>query len=285
MDSKKLLRQLEDYKRIEQAISFIEHNFKAQPPLDEIAAAVCLSKYHFQRLFRRWAGISPTQFMQYLTLDYAREKLAEAENVLGASFEAGLSGPGRLHDLFVTFDAMTPGEFKRLGAGLKIEYGCHPTPFGQCLIALTARGICHLGFIDREREGPALRRLRENWPGALLCENAVKTGRYMKQIFSADKSNRSEPFHIFLKGTNFQVNVWRALLTIPPGHVVSYQDIAAYIGKPKAVRAAAGAIALNPVGFLIPCHRVIAKSGRIHKYRWGTARKKAILGWEAARSL
>ena len=283
MESKNPIKQLEDYNRIEKAINFIERNFKSQPSLDEIAASACLSKYHFQRFFRRWAGISPTQFMHYLVLDYAREKLAEADNILSASLEGGLSGPGRLHDLFVAFDAMTPGEFKRLGEGMKIQFGIHPTPFGRCLIAVTPRGICHLGFVDRDREATALHELSKKWPHAVMRENKVETGRYVKRIFAPGKTSESEPFHILLRGTNFQVNVWRALLSIPPGHMVCYEDIAAFIGKPKAVRAAAGAIAANPVAYLIPCHRVIAKSGKIHNYRWGTTRKKAILGWEAAR--
>ena len=272
----------EDYQRIARAIRFVEANFKSQPSLDEIAESAYLSKYHFQRLFKRWAGISPVQFLQFLTLEYAKEKLAESRSLLDTSLEAGLSGPSRLHDLFLTFVAMTPGEFKRLGTGLKIEYGFHPTPFGECLLATTDRGICHLGFLDGDDESTALNQLQKNWPGANFDENQTNTGLIVKRIFIPAHTSESRPFNLLLKGTNFQVNVWKALLTIPRGNMVSYQDMADYIGQPKAFRAVAGAIAVNPVGYLIPCHRVIAKSGQIRGYRWGAARKRAILGWEAA---
>ncbi|PKK82539.1 MAG: 6-O-methylguanine DNA methyltransferase [candidate division Zixibacteria bacterium HGW-Zixibacteria-1] len=275
-------QQAEDYRRIENAIKYIEVNFKSQPTLDEIAAAVCLSKYHFERLFKRWAGISPMQFMQFLTLDYAKQKLAEAGNLLDTSFDAGLSGPGRLHDLFVTFEAMTPGEFKKLGAGIEIEYGFHPTPFGECLLAATDRGICFLGFVDSGGQSKAMRLFKKKWPNAELIENRKQTESYITRIFAPEHASKPEPFHVLIKGTNFQVNVWRALLTIPRGNVVSYQDVAAYLGRPSAYRAVANAVAGNPVAYLIPCHRVIAKSGKIHHYLWGTARKKALFVHEAA---
>lgn len=282
MKEKDFSQQSEDYRRIEQAIRFVEAHFRDRPTLDEIAESVHLSKFHFMRLFKRWVGISPVQFMQYLTLEYAKQKLVESRSLLDASYEAGLSGPGRLHDLFVTFEAMTPGEFKRMGQGLKIVYGFHPTPFGACLLAITGRGICHLGFVGGDDRSSALSRLRENWPAATFMENSINTSSTARRIFISKRESDSRPFHLLLKGTNFQVNVWRALLTIPSGSVVSYQDVAALIGRPKAFRAVANAVALNPVGYLIPCHRVIAKSGKIHRYRWGAARKKAILGWEAA---
>ncbi len=282
MNDKDFSQQSEDYQRIEKAIRFVEENMKSQPTLDQIADSVHLSKYHFNRLFKRWAGISPIQFLQFLTLEYTKQKLADSRSILDTSLDAGLSGPGRLHDLFVTFEAMTPGEFKQMGAGLKIKYGFQPTPFGECLLAMTDRGICHLGFVDGDNRSMALSQLRQIWPKAALVENRVGIGSMVKRIFSAGTYRDSHPFHLHLKGTNFQVNVWRALLTIPVGKVVSYQDIAAYIGHPKAFRAVANAIAINPVGYLIPCHRVIAKSGKIHRYRWGTARKKVVLGWEAA---
>ncbi len=282
MNDKKFSQHSEDYKRIERAIRFVEANFKSQPSLDEIAESAHLSKYHFQRLFKRWAGISPVQFLQFLTLEYAKERLAESRSLLDTSLDAGLSGPSRLHDLFLTFVAMTPGEFKRLGADLKIEYGLHPTPFGECLLATTDRGICHLGFLAGNDHSTALYQLQQNWPGAKLIENQANTGSIVNNIFIPAHTSESRPFHLLLKGTNFQVNVWQALLTIPSGNIVSYQDMADYIGHPKAFRAVAGAIALNPVAYLIPCHRVIAKSGQIRGYRWGSARKRAILGWEAA---
>ena len=282
MENKKFSQYSEDYQRIERVIRFVEANFRSQPSLDEIAESAHLSKYHFQRLFKRWAGISPVQFLQFLTLEYAKERLAESRSLLDTSLDAGLSGPSRLHDLFLNFMAMTPGEFKRLGADLKIEYGLHPTPFGECLLATTDRGICHLGFLAGNDHSTSLHQLQQNWPGAKLIENQANTGSIVNNIFIPAHTSESRPFHLLLKGTNFQVNVWQALLTIPRGSMVSYQDMADYIGHPKAFRAVAGAIALNPVAYLIPCHRVIAKSGQIRGYRWGSARKRAILGWEAA---
>ena len=187
-----------------------------------------------------------------------------------------------MHDLFVTFEAMTPGEFKKMGAGLEIAYGFDYTPFGQCLVAVTERGICHLGFVDKDNRAEAFNHLQQAWPEATLIEDQTHISEIVRRIFRLKQPADSRPFHLHLKGTNFQVNVWRALLTIPVGSILSYQDIAALIGHPKAFRAVANAIAINPVGYLIPCHRVISKSGKIHRYRWGSARKKAIVGWEAS---
>ena len=274
----------EDYQRIEKAILFIENNFTSQLTLDQIAKSVNLSMYHFNRLFKRWAGISPIQFQQILTLEYAKQKLADSRSLLDTAFDAGLSGPSRLHDLFVTFEAMTPGEFKKMGAGLEISYGFGYTPFGQCLLAVTEKGICHLGFVDKDNKAEASNNLQQNWPEATLFEEETRIRHIVSRIFALKHPVDSRPFHLHLKGTNFQVNVWRALLSIPAGYIVSYQDIAAHIGHPKAFRAVANAIAINPVGYLIPCHRVISKSGKIHQYRWGAARKKALLGWEASRA-
>jgi AraC family transcriptional regulator, regulatory protein of adaptative response / methylated-DNA-[protein]-cysteine methyltransferase len=274
-------QQAEDYKRIEKAIRFAGESFKSQPTLDQIAKSVHLSKYHFNRIFKRWAGISPMQFLQFLTLDYTKQKLAESGSLLDTALDAGLSGPGRLHDLFVTFEAMTPGEFKRMGAGLKIEYGFCDSPFGVCVLAMTDRGICHLGFVRGENRSEAVSPLKEFWPGANFVENQIRVNSIVSRIFNPGQTTDSRPFHLHLKGTNFQVNVWRALLTIPEGRVVSYQDIATFMGRPKAFRAVANAIAINPVAYLIPCHRVIAKSGKIHRYRWGASRKKVMIGREA----
>jgi AraC family transcriptional regulator, regulatory protein of adaptative response / methylated-DNA-[protein]-cysteine methyltransferase len=284
MKEKDFSQQSDDYRRIEKAIGYVEANFKYRPTLDQIAESAHLSRYHFDRLFKRWAGISPIQFLQFLTLEHAKQQLSESRSLLDTSLEAGLSGPGRLHDLFVTFEAMTPGEFKQRGAGLKMEYGFHPTPFGTCFLVVTDRGISHLGFVDSDDQAMALSRFQQSWPEAKLAENQAGTGFMVNRIFSLDHTHESRPFHLLLKGTNFQVSVWRALLTIPIGNVVSYQDIAAYIGHPKAFRAVGNAVAGNPIGYLIPCHRVIANSGRIHQYRWGTVRKKAILGWEASKN-
>jgi AraC family transcriptional regulator of adaptative response/methylated-DNA-[protein]-cysteine methyltransferase len=286
-----LLQASHDYARVEAAIRYLEDHFREQPSLDDIAASVHLSKYHFQRLFKRWAGVSPTQFMHFLTVDYAKERLAASESIYDTSLDAGLSSAGRLHDLFITFEAMTPGEYKRLGEGVTIQYGVHDTPFGRCLLASTPKGICALRFVTRPEsedeqagstEAAALEELMAEWPQATFVENPGSTGEIAARIFAREQDKGQRPFHLLLKGTNFQVQVWQALLAIPPGGMVSYQAVAEQIGRPAATRAIAGAVAKNPVGFLIPCHRVINKSGRYHGYRWGPTRKKAILGWEAS---
>jgi len=274
-----------DYQRIEQAIIFLEKNFHHQPTLKEIADSVYVSEYHFQRLFSSWVGISPKRFLQYLTKEYAKRLLKESRNVLDVSFETGLSSPGRLHDLFVNCEAVTPGEFKDQGAGLRIEYGIHPTPFGDILLATTARGICWLSFVKKEGAEQEIQNLQKSWPEGELCENASETKKLANRVFAISYNGSSKPqsFNLFLKGTNFQIKVWEALLKIPAGQVVSYEDVAAYIGKPKAVRAVANAVGSNPIPFIIPCHRVIRKIGEFGGYAGGTARKKALLGWEAAR--
>jgi AraC family transcriptional regulator of adaptative response/methylated-DNA-[protein]-cysteine methyltransferase len=277
-------RQKSDYQRVEAAIRYLEANYRAQPSLEEIAASVHLSKYHFQRLFKRWAGISPTQFMHYLTIEYAKARLQESHSVLDAALDAGLSGPGRLHDLFVSFEAMTPGEYKREGAGLEIVYGFHASPFGGCLLAATQRGICGLHFLHHEDSLPAdLAGLAARWPGAAFAEDPGRTQPLVDSIFEESPLARRLPFHLMLRGTNFQVSVWQALLAIPPGAMVSYGDVAAYLGRPAAAQAVGNAVAQNPIGYLIPCHRVINKAGGMGGYQWGTARKKAMLGWEASR--
>ncbi len=276
-------QQSADFYRIEKAIQFIADNFKSQPRLEQIAQSVCLSRFHFNRLFKRWAGISPIQFMQYMTLDYTKQQLIASKNLLETSYKSGLSGPSRLHDLFVTFEGMTPGEFKKHGAGLHISYGFSETPFGECLVAKTQRGICYLGFVAQGKQTETLDQLFKTWPGSQFAENFAEANAIVKHIFNLDRQKRARQFNLQLKGTNFQINVWRALLNIPQGHVVSYQDIATYIGHPNAFRAVANAVAINPVAYLIPCHRVIAKSGKIDRYRWGAERKKALIGWEAAR--
>lgn len=278
-----LLEQSEDYQRVAQAIRYLEANFKDQPSLDEIATAVHLSKFHFQRLFKRWAGVTPTQFLHYLTVEYAKERLLESENVFDTALDAGLSGSGRLHDLFVTFEAMTPGQYKDQGQGLTIYYGLHPTSFGPCLLGKTDRGICALRFISSE-DGAAqvLAELQSEWPKAHFIERDDLTQPLVKAIFSPAANGNQAPIHLAIKGTNFQIQVWQALLAIPKGMVVTYQDIAHKIGSPTAVRAVAGAVGKNPAGYIIPCHRVISKTGAAHGYRWGSTRKKAILAYEAA---
>ncbi len=275
-------RTSRDYRRIERAIRYLEDHFQEQPALDEIAAHLNLSPYHFQRLFRRWAGISPKRFLQFLTVDYAKRCLDASESVLDAAFDSGLSGPGRLHDLFVNLDAVTPGEYKSGGQDLRIEYGFHDTPFGRCLLAATPRGICWLSFPESEDVQDAIEALRNRWPEARLLERPESTASTLAEIFPEDPNAvRSLTLHV--KGTNFQIKVWEALLRVPFGHMTTYRQIARSIGCPGAARAVGSAVGANPVACLIPCHRVIRNSGVLGQYRWGTARKKALLGHEAAR--
>ena len=274
--------QTADYARIERAIQFVMDHQRVQPRLAEIAFHVGLSEYHFERLFKRWAGVTPKRFLQYLTLGYAKTLLDESRSVLETAFEAGLSGGGRLHDLFVTVDAVTPGEFKTNGTGLRIVYGVHDSPFGPCFLASTERGICKLSFIGDGAEAEAAAELAEAWPEAEFVEDAGATAPYVELMAAAIRGEPAGSIPVLLRGTNFQLKVWEALLRIPPGRALAYNDVAALLGRPTASRAVASAIAKNPVGYLIPCHRVLRKSGAISGYRWGPARKAALLGWEAA---
>ena len=275
---------VQDYDRIERAILFLEENYQRQPELREVAQSVNLSEFHFQRLFRRWAGISPKRFIQFLTLEHAKKLLGEAQSVLDATYDAGLSSPGRLHDLFITIDAMTPGEFKAKGAGLRIGYGYHANPFGECLLCVTERGICGLGFVDTGGRAGILRDYKSRWPQARWEENARLTQPYVSRIFGGQRPNGGRPMTLLLQGTNFQIKVWEALLRIPMGAVVPYEDLAAKVCSTRAARAVGSAVGKNPIAFLIPCHRVIRKAGGIGGYHWGAARKRAILAWEAART-
>lgn len=270
-------QQLEDYLRIEQAIQYLEAHYQQQPKLHEIAQSIGLSEYHFQRLFTRWAGISPKRFLQFLTKEGAKDLLKRSANLLDAAYTVGLSSSGRLHDLFVQTEAVTPGEYKARGAGLTIRYGFHPTPFGECLLGLTERGICHLGFTQNGREA-ALSNLKTDWNGASLLEDSSATDALITRIFSVE--HVSTPIPLFLAGTNFQLKVWEALLRIPSGGVSTYESLAAEIGQPAAARAVGTAVGRNLVAVLIPCHRVIRKTGEFGNYRYGAARKKALLAWE-----
>jgi len=271
-----------DYERIEAAIAFLEAHVSDQPGLEEIAAHVGLSEYHFQKLFSRWVGISPKRFLQFLTKEYAKQLLKNSRSVLDTAHDAGLSGPGRLHDLFVACEAVTPGEYKSGGSGLKITYGFNDSPFGECLVASTDRGICGLFFVrDGNRRG-VLTELARIWNRADLTEGGKALAPLTKRIFTPSAWQHHQPLPIMLKGTNFQIKVWEALLRIPAGAAVSYEDVAAAVGAPKAVRAVGSAVGKNPVSYLIPCHRVIRKNAEYGNYGSGTARKKALLGWEAA---
>ena len=271
----------EDYARIEKAILFLEGNYQRQPELHEIAASVNLSEFHFQRLFRRWAGISPKRFVQFLTLEHAKKLLGGSHSVLDATYDAGLSSPGRLHDLFVNIEAVTPGEFKARGANLEIHYGFHATPFGECLLAATDRGVCGLGFVGDGGRSRTLHDFKQRWPEARMKENARRTSPYLHRIFGPTNGDGKKPITLVLRGTNFQVKVWEALLRIPMGAVTSYEELAASVCSTRAARAVGAAVGKNPVAFLIPCHRVIHKAGVIGNYHWGSARKKAILAWES----
>ena len=270
-----------DYARIESAIHFIRQNVHQQPSLDEIASEIGLSPYHFQRLFSRWAGISPKRFLQVLTLDYAKQLLRKSASVLDATYELGLSSPARIHDHFVSLEAVTPGEFKQRGEHLRIDYGVHPSPFGSMLITMTQRGICGLSFVDERTFDRELMSLRELWHNAEVSEDTDRAREIAQQIFIQDHSN-SNKFKLLVRGTNFQVNVWKALLKIPLGFVSSYQQVANAIGHPASARAVGNAIASNAIGYLIPCHRVIQSSGNFGNYRWDMDRKQAILAWEGA---
>ncbi|MBX3010885.1 MAG: methylated-DNA--[protein]-cysteine S-methyltransferase [Caldilineaceae bacterium] len=275
-----------DYERIAQAIQFLEEHYQEQPSLDELAARLALSPFHLQRLFTQWAGVSPKRFVQYLTAEHAKTLLANAHSVLDTAYATGLSGPSRLHDLLLATEAVTPGEFKTQGAGLPITYGRHATPFGDCLLAVTHRGICQLLFLSEgNREGTwtqAVTELHTQWQAATLQEDPSQTQPILDQIFPAVGQQRTRHLSLLLKGTNFQIKVWHALLQIPSGALWSYDTVARAIGQPSAARAVGSAIGANPIGYLIPCHRVIRKNGSVQGYRWGTTRKKALLAWESA---
>jgi AraC family transcriptional regulator of adaptative response/methylated-DNA-[protein]-cysteine methyltransferase len=273
-----------DYARIERAILYLDAHGQEQPHLAEVAAHVGLSPYHFQRLFTRWAGISPKRFLQFQTLEHAKQLLAERRSMLDATYDAGLSSGGRLHDLFVTLTGMTPGEFKQGGAGLTLEYGVHTSPFGNYLLASCERGICALRFLTEASSAEVVRELRAEWPRAELVERPEATRSFAERIFPSRKPRTIQPLSLFVKGTNFQLKVWEALLRIPSGTVATYEDIAQSLQMPRAARAVGSAVGDNPVALLIPCHRVIRKTGAFGDYRWGLARKRAMLTWESARS-
>lgn len=288
MDSEMLEAKLTDsadYALVAQAIQYLGQNFQEQPSLDDLAAMLHISPFHLQRVFSRWAGISPKRFLQFLTVDYAKARLAAALSVLDAAYDAGLSGPGRLHDLFVTLEAVTPGEYKSQGDGLSINVGQHSTPFGECLLAATPRGIVALNFLDPDNSWEqAYGELHKTWAAANITVDPSVTAPLAERIFSPE-DNQLQPLRILVKGTNFQVKVWEALLRIPHGAICTYADIARTIQNPAAVRAVGGAIGANAVAYLIPCHRVIRQGGLVSDYRWGATRKRAIIGWEAAHLL
>jgi AraC family transcriptional regulator of adaptative response/methylated-DNA-[protein]-cysteine methyltransferase len=273
---------MSDYERVASAIEYIVANAATQPGLAEVAAQANLSPYHFQRLFSRWAGLTPKRFLQVMTVERAKRLLTETRlSLLETSESVGFSSPSRLHDHFVQLEAVTPGEFRRRGADLEIRYGHADSPFGPAFVAATRRGIAALAFVDEEPD--AFDRMVSGAPLAAFVEDDDQARRLAGRVFGRDRDRRS-PISVHVRGTNFQVAVWRALLAVPPGHLVSYGDVARAIGRPEAVRAVGTAVGANPCAFLIPCHRVIRESGEIGGYRWGLTRKRAINAWEAAAS-
>lgn len=274
-----------DYRRIERAIAYLEAHQRRQPSLEEVASVVGLSGHHFQRMFRRWAGISPKRYLQFLTAEHARAGLEASRSVLETAFEAGLSGPSRLHDLCVSVYAATPAELRRQGEGLVVRHGFAETPFGDALVASTERGLCALAFVEPDEREAASEALRARFRRARLVEDSGGACSTVERIFEAAARSVGAPLTLHLVGTNFQLRVWEALLRIPPGRIASYEEVASALGAPGSARAVGTAIGRNPLAFVVPCHRVLRKTGALGGYRWGLERKRAILAWEVARSL
>lgn len=272
-----------NYQRIEQAIKFLEENFQRQPELSEVAEKVHLSEFHFQRIFTEWAGISPKRFLQFLTVGFLKDKLAETKNLINAAEVAGLSSQSRIYDLFTTLEAVTPQEYKQHGSGIRILYGFHETPFGLALIGVTERGICWLSFITTDEDPKyELEKMKEHWHNSVFHQDQELTNGFVLSIFGQESTNKK--LHVFVKGTNFQVKVWEALLRLPLGSVTTYQGIAEKIQNPKAMQAVGSAVGSNHIAYLIPCHRVIRKDGILGEYRWNPTRKKSMIGWEMAKA-
>jgi len=270
-----------DYDIVRRAIAHIRGNWRAQPEIDVIADAAGVTPTDLHHLFRRWCGLTPKAFLQALTLNSARELLRASASVLDTAYEVGLSGPGRLHDLFVTHEAMSPGEWKAGGEGLTITYGFHPCPFGMALVMTTPRGLAGLALADAGKERAAFRDMRSRWPRARYVEDFAATAATARRIFDQASWRKDQPLRVVLIGTDFEVRVWEKLLDIPMGAITTYSDLAASAGSPKAARAVGAAVGKNPICFVIPCHRVIGKSGDLTGYHWGITRKRAMLGWEA----
>lgn len=270
-----------DYDVVRRAIAHIRGHWRAQPEVDVIAKASGVSPTDLHHLFRRWCGLTPKAFLQALTLSHARDLLRSSASVLETSYEVGLSGPGRLHDLFVTHEAMSPGEWKAGGDGINVTYGFHPCPFGMALVMTTPRGLAGLALADAGKERSALTDMRKRWPNATYVEDFAATAATARRIFDQQLWKPEQPLRVVLIGTDFEVRVWEKLLTIPMGALTTYSDLAAKAGSPKAARAVGAAVGKNPICFVVPCHRVIGKSGDITGYHWGLTRKRAMLGWEA----
>ncbi|MDA1080126.1 MAG: bifunctional helix-turn-helix domain-containing protein/methylated-DNA--[protein]-cysteine S-methyltransferase [Gemmatimonadetes bacterium] len=274
---------LSDYARVERAIRYLDAHRASQPSLADVAGHVGLSESHFQRLFTRWAGISPKRFIQHQTAELLTSLIRNETSVLDATYEAGLSGPSRAHDLVLNAEAVTPGDVARAGEGLRIAYGFHPTPFGECLIAITPHGICHLAFVQPVSRAAAVARLRHDWPRATLVADQRATSASAVRAFPGPGARATPGLSIHVKGTNFQLKVWRALLAVPDGGVTTYGSLAAAIAEPGASRAVGNAVGRNPVSWLIPCHRVLRSTGALGGYAWGPDRKRVMLAWEQLR--
>lgn len=270
-----------DYEVVRRNLEFLREHWRDQPSLELLAERSGMSTAHLQRLFTRWAGLSPKAFVQALTIDHARKLLRESASVLDTAYEVGLSGPGRLHDLFVTHEGMSPGIYKAKGKGLAIRYGFHDCPFGKALVMATDYGICGLAFADHGKEEIALADMKARWPEAVYLEDPTATAPVVSRIFNPDRWKADHPLRIVFIGTDFETRVWETLLRIPLGQATTYSEIAAHIGNPKASRAVGAAVGRNPLSFVVPCHRVLGKSGSLCGYHWGLTRKQAILGWEA----
>jgi AraC family transcriptional regulator, regulatory protein of adaptative response / methylated-DNA-[protein]-cysteine methyltransferase len=270
-----------DYEIVKKTLAFIHETWREQPSLEAIAEEAQLSPTHLQRLFTRWAGLSPKAFLQAVTLDHARGLLRESASILDTAYEVGLSGPSRLHDLFVTHEGMTPGFYKAGGKGLTMRFGFHDCPFGRALIMITDQGLAGLAFADDGQEKDALMDMQSRWPGAAYIEDWLQTKPYADRIFKPENWRKDQPLRVVFIGTDFEIRVWETLLRVPLGKRSTYSDVAAHIGKPKAARAVGAAVGRNPVSFVVPCHRILGKSGSLCGYHWGLTRKRAMLGWEA----
>ena len=279
-----MLAEPDDYSLVKNALEAISTDWRKQPELSDLARELSVSPVQLQRTFQRWCGLTPKGFLQAVTLDHARRMLDGGLPLLEASMELGLSGPGRLHDLFVTHEAMSPGEWKTRGAGLEIDYGFHDSLFGRALVMATSRGLCGLAFADGGNGQVALDDMTRRWPDAIYTENVNATAPYAARAFDQSLWKPDQPLRVVLIGTDFEVRVWEGLLTIPLGKLNTYSALASQIGKPKASRAVGAAVGKNPISFVVPCHRVIGKSGALTGYHWGLTRKRAMLGWEAAAS-
>jgi AraC family transcriptional regulator of adaptative response/methylated-DNA-[protein]-cysteine methyltransferase len=275
-----------DYALIRRAIGFLSETWTEQPSLERLAQHLELSPAHCQKLFKRWCGLSPKEFVQAITVDHARSLLDGAASVLDAAYEVGLSGAGRLHDLFVSHEAMTPGDYKRRGEGLQMAWGFHPSPFGDALLIATERGLAGLAFVDEDKEQSredALADMQERWPRARFVAAPERTAPLARRVFDPAAWHPDRPVRLVMIGTDFEVRVWEALLAIPMGRAVSYQDIARHLGQPTAARAVGSAVGRNPISFVVPCHRVLRGDGSLGGYHWGLTRKRALIGWETGR--